>query len=72
MTDILKIKALSKRFGAIVASDKIDFNLKSNEIHALIGPNGAGKSSLVKQIIGEISQDAGEIWLNGKGFLVVR
>ena len=66
MTDILKIKALSKRFGAVVASNKIDFNLKSNEIHALIGPNGAGKSSLVKQIIGEIIQDSGEIWLNGK------
>jgi len=66
MIDILKINALSKRFGAIIASDQIDFNLRSNEIHALIGPNGAGKSSLVKQIIGEISQDSGEIWLNGK------
>lgn len=66
MTEILKIKALSKSFGAIVVSDHINFELKSNEIHALIGPNGAGKSSLVKQIIGEISQDTGEIWLNGK------
>ncbi len=64
MTNILKIKDLSKRFGAIVASDKINFKLKNNEIHALIGPNGAGKSSLVKQIIGEIRQDSGEIWLN--------
>ena len=64
MTYILKIKNLSKCFGAIVACDRINFNLKSNEIHALIGPNGAGKSSLVKQIIGEIRQDSGEIWLN--------
>ena len=66
MTKILKLKDLSKRFGAIVASNNIDFNLKRNEIHALIGPNGAGKSSLVKQIIGEIRQDSGEIWLNGE------
>ena len=61
MKSILKIKDLSKRFGAIVASNRIDFNLKSNEIHALIGPNGAGKSSLVKQIIGEIRQDSGDL-----------
>ena len=66
MTNILTITALSKRFGAIVASDEIDFNLESKEIHALIGPNGAGKSSLVKQIIGEIRQDSGKISLNSK------
>ena len=66
MNSILQIKFLSKKFGAIVASDKISFDLKHNEIHALIGPNGAGKSSFVKQIIGEIKQDSGKIFLEGK------
>ena len=36
------------------------------EIHALIGPNGAGKSTLVAQIAGQLVQDAGEIWLEGR------
>ena len=63
MEKILKVQSLSKKFGAIVASDNINFDLNANEIHALIGPNGAGKSTLVKQIVGEIKQNSGEIWL---------
>ena len=65
MNEILVIKDLSKSFGAVTASDGINFSLQEGEIHALIGPNGAGKSTLVKQIIGEIKQDAGSILLDG-------
>ena len=65
MNEILVIKDLSKSFGAVTASDGVNFCLKAGEIHALIGPNGAGKSTLVKQIIGEIEQDKGSILLDG-------
>ena len=65
MNEILVIKDLSKSFGAVTASDGVNFSLQEGEIHALIGPNGAGKSTLVKQIIGEIKQDAGSILLDG-------
>ena len=65
MNETLVIKDLSKSFGAVTASDGVNFCLKEGEIHALIGPNGAGKSTLVKQIIGEIKQDAGSILLDG-------
>ena len=65
MNEILKIVDLKKSFGAITASDNINFSLKQEEIHALIGPNGAGKSTLIKQIMGEIKQDSGQIFLNG-------
>ena len=65
MNEILVIKDLSKSFGAVTASDVVNFSLQEGEIHALIGPNGAGKSTLVKQIIGEIKQDAGSILLDG-------
>ena len=64
MNEILVIKDLSKSFGAVTASDGVNFSLQEGEIHALIGPNGAGKSTLVKQIIGEIKQDAGSILLD--------
>ena len=66
MRNILDVRSLSKSFGALVASDNVNFDLNTNEIHALIGPNGAGKTTLVKQIIGQIKQNSGEIWLNGK------
>ena len=56
MNKILQIIDLKKNFGAITASNNINFCLETGEIHALIGPNGAGKSTLIKQIMGEISK----------------
>ena len=65
MNKILQIIDLKKNFGAITASNNINFCLETGEIHALIGPNGAGKSTLIKQIMGEMKQDSGEIILSG-------
>ena len=65
MSKILEIIDLKKNFGAITASNNINFCLETGEIHALIGPNGAGKSTLIKQIMGEMKQDSGEIILSG-------
>ena len=63
---ILSIDGVTKRFGALTASDSVSLDLRPGEIHALIGPNGAGKSTLIKQIAGEITPDAGAIRFNGK------
>jgi len=63
---VLDIEGISKRFGALTASDAISLQVKPQEIHALIGPNGAGKSTLIKQICGEIKPDAGQVSLNGQ------
>ena len=63
---ILEIRGLSKRFGAVVASDEVTLDLVPGEIHALIGPNGAGKSTVIKQIAGEVRQDKGSIRFAGR------
>jgi branched-chain amino acid transport system ATP-binding protein len=63
---ILKITGLSKSFGALKATNGVTLDLYPGEIHALIGPNGAGKSTLIKQITGEIAQDAGTIAFEGQ------
>ena len=63
---ILQTEKLSKRFGAVVASDAVTLDLVPGEIHALIGPNGAGKSTVIKQIAGEIRQDSGSIRFAGR------
>ena len=63
---ILSIDGITKRFGALTASDSVSLDLRPGEIHALIGPNGAGKSTLIKQIAGEIAPDAGTIRFDGK------
>ena len=63
---VLEIREVSKRFGALTASDRVSLDLRPGEIHALIGPNGAGKSTLIKQIAGEIVPDSGAILFDGK------
>ncbi|MCY4479745.1 MAG: ABC transporter ATP-binding protein [Rhodospirillales bacterium] len=63
---ILQTEKLSKRFGAVVASDAVTLDLVAGEIHALIGPNGAGKSTVIKQVAGEIRQDSGSIRFAGR------
>lgn len=62
---ILKIRDLTKSFGALTVSDHVSLDLRAGEIHALIGPNGAGKSTLIKQICGELHQDSGSIRFAG-------
>ena len=63
---ILELQGLSKRFGAVVASDEVTLDLRPGEIHALIGPNGAGKSTVIKQVAGEVRQDSGSIRFAGR------
>ena len=63
VSPILSIQNLSKKFGAVIASEDVSIDLYQGEIHGLIGPNGAGKSTLIKQISGEIKQDSGKIIL---------
>lgn len=67
MTDpTLQVEGLSKRFGAVIASEAIDLTVHAGEIHAVIGPNGAGKTTLIGQLAGEVPPDAGRILLEGR------
>src|SRR5512147_384098 len=55
-----------KRFPGVLANDKVDFDLRKGEIHALLGENGAGKSTLMNLIYGLHHPDKGEVIVNGK------
>jgi branched-chain amino acid transport system ATP-binding protein len=63
---VLSLKGLSKRFGGVVAVDRVDLDVAAGEVHALIGPNGAGKTTLIHQISGSLGCDSGEIEFLGK------
>ena len=62
---LLQIDGLAKRFGGVVASDRITLAVPQGELHAIIGPNGAGKTTLIGQLTGEITPDAGRIRFAG-------
>jgi ABC-type sugar transport system ATPase subunit len=63
---LLECRKLSKRFGAVVALDQVDFTLREGEVRALLGKNGAGKSTLVNLISGAFQPDGGEILVAGE------
>jgi branched-chain amino acid transport system ATP-binding protein len=66
MTAVLRTRNLVKRFGGIVATDHVSFELERGARHALIGPNGAGKTTLVNQLTGVLMPTEGSIELNGQ------
>jgi ribose transport system ATP-binding protein len=61
----VRIRGLSKSFGATAALDNVDFDLDFGEIHALVGENGAGKSTLIRILGGVHSADRGQIEVGG-------
>src|SRR5256885_8027909 len=63
---MLEVKGLCKRFGALRASDGIDFHVAEGETHAIIGPNGAGKTTFISQLAGNLRPDAGRIVFGGE------
>ena len=63
---VLSTQALSKRFGGVVAADRIDFAVRRGEMRCVIGPNGAGKSTFFSLLSGILRPDTGRIYLQGQ------
>ncbi len=66
MTALLETRALTMRFGGVVAVDHVDFTLREGELRCLIGPNGAGKSTFFKCLTGQLRPTAGRVTFRGR------
>ncbi len=62
----IEMRGITKRFGAVLANDCVNFDLEQGEIHALLGENGAGKTTLMRILYGLYMADEGIVRVNGQ------
>jgi len=63
---MLTIENVTKRFGEIVALDRVSLSLARGEFFGLLGPNGAGKTTLMSLVAGLRAPDSGSISIDGQ------
>src|SRR5207342_3411850 len=64
--EIIRTESVTKRFGAQVAVDKVDYLLRENEVAGIIGSNGAGKTTFFNLLTGYFPPDEGSIFYKGE------
>jgi branched-chain amino acid transport system ATP-binding protein len=63
---LLRTEAMTKRFGGLIAVEKLDLDVKEGTIHSIIGPNGAGKTTVFNCIMEFYTPEEGAIWFAGE------
>ncbi|MDR1159350.1 MAG: ABC transporter ATP-binding protein [Syntrophomonadaceae bacterium] len=67
-----EVRGLTIKFGGLLASNDVSFQVNRGEFFGLIGPNGAGKTTIFNAITGSVTPSGGDILLNGKSLLRLR
>jgi phospholipid/cholesterol/gamma-HCH transport system ATP-binding protein len=63
---IIQLRDVTKSFGSHTVLEDISFDIPRGRVSAIMGPSGTGKSVLLKNIIGLLRPDRGEIWIDGE------
>ena len=66
MSVVIKIEAVTKRFGSVVAVDGVSLDILENEFIALLGASGCGKTTLLRIMAGLEHPDGGRVLIDGK------
>lgn len=65
-SNVIKVKRLEKKFGAVKALDGLDLTVTKGEVHGFLGPNGSGKSTTIRVLLGELRKSGGDVRLFGE------
>jgi ABC-2 type transport system ATP-binding protein len=57
---------LTKKYGSLIAVNKLDLKVERNTIHGFLGPNGAGKTTTIKVLVGLLKPDEGTVKVLGQ------
>src|SRR5499426_1775697 len=58
---MIELRNITKRFGAVLANDRVSIKVAPGTVHAIVGENGAGKSTAMRIAYGFYTADSGEI-----------
>lgn len=61
----IRARGLTKRFGALVAVDRVDLSVPKSQVYGFLGPNGSGKSTTIRMLCGLLTPSGGEIEVLG-------
>lgn len=64
--DIIELRNVSKRFGALLVFDDLTLSLRQGQTTVVIGESGVGKSVLLKHIVALLRPDQGEVYFHGR------
>ena len=65
---VIEVRGLTKRFGQVLAVDRLSFTVEAGEVVGFLGPNGAGKTTTLRMLLGLVRPDAGTATINGTAY----
>ncbi len=66
MTPVIRTQGLTKRFGQILAVDRVDLDVRAGDIYGFLGANGSGKTTTVRMLLGLVLASGGTVELLGE------
>ena len=65
---VIEVRGLTKRFGQVLAVDRMSFEVEQGTVTGFLGPNGAGTTTTLRMLLGLIRPDAGTATINGRPY----
>ena len=66
---VIEVRGLTKRFGPVLAVDRLSFEVERGTVVGFLGPNGAGKTTTLRMLLGLVRPDEGTATINGRAYL---